>query len=196
MCIFEEEFDKMKNHIKTGLHASDYINFDTALNKGLKLLEDPKRNKLGLYILVAIYTGLRTGDIQGLRFEDFDSEQLIIQEKKTGKIRNIKINDQLKKVIQRQQGKGLIFVSQKNTVFRTQSLNRMLKQTFNHLSKRENISTHSLRKSFGRRVYDTNGQSEHSLIKLSEIFGHSSIQLTRIYLGLKQEELNEVYMNL
>ena len=87
-------------------------------------------------------------------------------------------------------------MSQKNSVFTTQSLNRILKKIFKQLSKKEQISTHSLRKSFGRRVYDMNGQSEHALIKLSEVFGHSSIQLTRIYLGLKQEELNEVYMNL
>ena len=85
---------------------------------------------------------------------------------------------------------------QKNSVFTSQSLNRILKKIFKQLSKKEQISTHSLRKGFGRRVYDMNGQSEHALIKLSEVFGHSSIQLTRIYLGLKQEELNEVYMNL
>ena len=110
--------------------------------------------------------------------------------------RTIKINETLKKVFQKHRGNGLIFMSQKNSVFTTQSLNRILKKIFKQLSKKEQISTHSLRKSFGRRVYDMNGQSEHALIKLSEVFGHSSIQLTRIYLGLKQEELNEVYMNL
>jgi len=58
------------------------------------------------------------------------------------------------------------------------------------------VSSHSLRKSFGRRVWENDGESERSLIYLSEIFNHSSIQMTRIYLGIRQEELNEVYLSL
>jgi site-specific recombinase XerD len=87
-------------------------------------------------------------------------------------------------------------MSQKNSVFTTQSLNRILKKIFNKLSEYENISTHSLRKSFGRRVYDMNSQSEHSLGRLSEIFGHKNIHYTRVYLDLKQKDPNEIYMNL
>ena len=80
-------------------------------------------------------------------------------------------------------------IFQMNLVLKTQTLNSLLKQSFKNLTKKDNISTHSLRKSFGRRVYDMNGQSEHTLIKLSEVFGHSSVQLIKIYIGLK-EELN------
>ena len=35
--------------------------------------------------------------------------------------------------------------------------------------------------------------SEMELIKLSEIFNHTSPQITRIYLGLRMEELLKVY---
>jgi hypothetical protein len=35
--------------------------------------------------------------------------------------------------------------------------------------------------------------SEMALIKLSELFNHSSPRITRKYLGLRQEELMEVY---
>ena len=59
--------------------------------------------------------------------------------------------------------------------------------------KTRNFSTHSLRKTFGRRVVDTAGpDAEMSLIKLSEIFNHASPLVTRRYLGLRQEELGEV----
>jgi len=186
----------MKTSIK-GINASDYINFDTALNTGLKLLNEPKRQKLGLYILTAIYTGLRTGDIQRLTWENLHGDTFTIIEEKTGKARTIKINETLRKAINKNRsGSGLIFVSQKKSVYTTQALNRMLKDTFRQLAKKENISTHSLRKTFGRRVYEMNGQSEHALVKLSEMFGHSSVGLTRVYLGIKQEELNDIYMNL
>jgi site-specific recombinase XerD len=31
---------------------------------------------------------------------------------------------------------------------------------------------------------------------LSELFNHSTMKLTRIYLGIKQEELDNIYMSL
>lgn len=63
--------------------------------------------------------------------------------------------------------------------------------------KAKNVSTHSLRKTFGRRVVDMTGaDAEMALIKLSEIFNHASPMVTRRYLGLRQEELGEVYDNL
>ena len=82
----------MKNKPIKGLQTSDYVNFDTALNTGLKLLDDPKKKTLGIYILVSIFTGLRTGDIQKLTYEQFNSDSLTIQEENTGKTRTIKIN--------------------------------------------------------------------------------------------------------
>jgi len=33
-------------------------------------------------------------------------------------------------------------------------------------------------------------------MKLSELFNHSTLSITRKYLGLRQEELNEVYLSL
>ena len=186
----------MKTSIK-GINASAYINFDTALNTGLRLLNDKKTEKIGLYILTAISTGLRTGDIQRLTWNDFNTDSFTVIEEKTGKARHLKINDTLRKAIKKtRSGNGLIFTSQKKTVYTTQALNRILKDVFKKESKKENISTHSLRKSFGRRVYEMNGQSEHALVKLSEMFSHSSVQITRIYLGIKQEEIDEIYLNL
>ncbi len=56
------------------------------------------------------------------------------------------------------------------------------------------FSTHSLRKTFGRRVVEMAGaNSEIALIKLSDIFQHSSVKITRIYLGLRKEELMDTY---
>ena len=58
----------------------------------------------------------------------------------------------------------------------------------------EHFSTHSLRKTFGRKVVEQAGEnSEMALIKLSELFNHSSPMITRRYLGLRHEELMNVY---
>lgn len=58
----------------------------------------------------------------------------------------------------------------------------------------QHFSTHSFRKTFGRKVVEMAGEnSEIALIKLAELFNHSSTSITRRYLGLRQQELREVY---
>ena len=87
-----------------------------------------------------------------------------------------------------------IFISQKGSVYKTQSINDILKTLFN--SKKLQISSHSLRKSFARRVYTINNESENSLVLLSDIFSHTNISCTRRYLGLRQETISNVYLTL
>tara|TARA_R110002051_G_scaffold95783_2_gene165805 strand:- start:1493 stop:1696 length:204 start_codon:yes stop_codon:yes gene_type:complete len=58
------------------------------------------------------------------------------------------------------------------------------------------ISSHSLRKSFGRRVWENNGKSDEALTYLSEIFNHQSIAMTRKYLGIRADEIKDIYLNL
>lgn len=57
-----------------------------------------------------------------------------------------------------------------------------------------NISCHTFRKTFGRQVYNMNdSNSELALVKLLELFNHSSIAITKRYLGLRQEEILQTY---
>lgn len=184
--------------MKTTLsNVSDFIEFDTALNTGLRLSKEPKTEKLGLYIVTSIYTGLRTGDMQTLTWDMLCGEIITLREEKTNKVRTLAVHDNVRKLaVKLRKGPGLVFTSQKKSVYSTQALNRMLKEAFSKQAKKDNISTHSLRKTFGRRVYDINGQSENALVKLSELFGHSSVGLTRVYLGIKQEELNNLYLSM
>ena len=61
----------------------------------------------------------------------------------------------------------------------------------------KNDTSHSHRKTFGRHIVEMAGaDAERALIKLSEIFSHSSTAITRRYLGLKDEEISEVYASL
>ena len=58
------------------------------------------------------------------------------------------------------------------------------------------IKSHSLRKSFGRRVWENSERSEKGLIMLNEIFNHSNIKTTKIYLGIRDKEIMDVYESL
>ena len=91
--------------------------------------------------------------------------------------------------------KSPILVSQKGTVFTIQRINVILKEIKRkYRLKVKNFSCHSLRKTFGRQVYNMNSEnSELALVKLMELFNHSSIAITKRYLGLRQEEILETY---
>ncbi|APU67086.1 hypothetical protein C723_3040 [Christiangramia flava JLT2011] len=45
-------------------------------------------------------------------------------------------------------------------------------------------------------MYNNNGRSEDALMYLMELFNHSSMSLTKKYLGIRQQELRNIYMNL
>jgi integrase len=184
--------------------TSDYIEYEKAQLMGNKLLWNGKP-KIGFYVLFAINTGLRVSDIQQRKHSELmnlkPGDYLTIIEKKTKKVREIQINTKLIEAYKYLVGKigpvdpdSFIFTSQKGSVFNTESLNCILKKEFaGHC---EHISTHSLRKSFGRHVYDCYNQSEHDLICLSEMFQHSSPAITRKYLGLRKQEIGNIYMSL
>ena len=91
--------------------------------------------------------------------------------------------------------KAPILVSQKGTTFTVQSINRLLKQIkAKYKVKIKNFSCHSFRKTFGRQVYNMNSEnSELALVKQMELFNHSSLAITKRYLGLRQEEILETY---
>jgi hypothetical protein len=58
----------------------------------------------------------------------------------------------------------------------------------------ENFSSHSLRKCFGREIFNRSGSNaELALVKLSHLFNHSNPAITRRYLGVSQKELLETY---
>ena len=185
--------------------TSDYIDFDKALNKGLSLIKDSKKCRIGFYIVFSINTGLRISDVLKLKHQDLTSDKINIIEKKTKKNREITINEEIKKSYSKLVSKlnenkidfdddDYVFISQKGSVYRTQSINDLLKIIFN--TKKLQISSHSLRKSFARRVYQNLNESENALILLSDIFSHSSVAITRRYLGIRQETISNIYISL
>jgi len=185
--------------------TSDYIDYDKALNKGLGLLSDKKKCVIGFYLIFSINTGLRISDVLSIKHKDLADDRISIIEKKTKKPREITINDAVKRAYvklvsmlvetnEKFDENDFIFTSQKGSVYKTQSINEILKIIFN--TKKLQISSHSLRKSFARRVYQNQNESENSLVLLSDIFSHSSIAITRRYLGIRQETISNVYLTL
>lgn len=187
--------------------TSSYVDWNAITNLVLKLERDGNW-KFALLISVGIFTGLRISDILSLRWNDLLNQEFLgITEKKTKKFRNIKLNPQLLDIVARifkcqkiTNPDNLIFLNRWGTkAIRIQYVNSMLKKIFikYKISKDgTSISAHSLRKSMGRHIWEKNQNSEKSLVILSEVFKHSSIATTKIYLGIREEEISEIYLNL
>ena len=183
--------------------TADYVEWNIAINLVHRLYKD-KDYKMSLLIGCGIFFGLRISDILQLSWDmllDESSFELI--EKKTQKRREIRINKGFQKHIWDCYNALLItdksekcFKSRERRVYSIQRINMLLKDIKKKygIKSVKNFSTHSLRKTFGRHVYeraDSNG--EMALVMLSELFNHSNIAITKRYLGLRKEEILKCY---
>ena len=182
--------------------TADYLVWSDAMNLIRKLAKD-QNYKISLLVAIGCFTGLRISDILALRWNQIlNTDEFSVIEKKTGKKRVIRLNPQLQQYIaecythiQPIGTAAPILVSQKGTIFTIQRINVILKEVKKkYRLKVKNFSCHSLRKTFGRQVYNMNADSsELALVKLMELFNHSSVAITKRYLGLRQEELLNTY---
>ncbi len=182
--------------------TADYLVWSDAMNLIRKLVKD-RNYKMSLLIAIGCFTGLRISDILSLRWKQIlGVSEFTITEKKTGKRRTIRLNPELQRHIsdcyEHIHPIGVespILVSQKGTTFSVQRINMILKELKQkYRLKINHFSCHSLRKTFGRQVYNMNSDnSELALVKLMELFNHSSVSITKRYLGLRQEEILETY---
>lgn len=176
-------------------YTSDYLDFETAYKKGYELIDKNKR--LGLLIIFGINTGLRYSDLSRIHDKDIEhalnnNSVMTLTEKKTGKKRQVFLNQLCFDAYSKFPKIGYLFVSQKRSIFSIDYVNRELKKFFRTPIKR-NVSTHSLRKTFARTYYENSHDKEDALIKLSDIFNHENTAITRRYLGLTKEEINAIY---
>lgn len=188
---------------KTTTSAMSWEDFKSLIAK----LERDREYKFCLLITIATFTGLRISDLLGLRFSQFENGDLLtIVETKTRKTRKIKINSDLKTIVQRVRDKMGVVNSEQyiflnkygNKVIDKSYVNLKLKKLFKRydIHNEGNISSHMFRKTLGNRVLRLNNYSNESIIKLMELFNHSSPSITRRYLGLREQEILDVYDSL
>ncbi len=181
-------------------------------NEAMQLVE--RMYKDGMYrdaLLVAsgCYLGLRISDLLQLRWAELNSDEISLTEKKTGKDRKLRINSELKKFAdscQKELGSPVnseyIFTAKgKANPMSRQAVDQMLKQirVRYKVKSAKVFSAHSLRKTFGRRVWlqeCDKGRGDQALLLLCDVFGHSSVTITKRYLGIRQEEILSVYDSL
>lgn len=184
-----------KKGYKASDKAADYLVYLEAKETAERLIKQRKR--IGLLIMFGINTGLRYSDLSKIHDRDIErarinNNELVLFEKKTGKKRIIYLNSHCLDAYNKFPQVGYLFRSQKGSVFDISYINKVLKKLFK-FDESKNVSTHSLRKTFARTLYDNAPNKEDALVRLNGILNHSEIADTRIYLGITKEENNQLY---
>lgn len=168
------------------------------------LLEDQPRN-LCLFTL-GINTAYRANELLSLSIGQVSvltvGGGLDVRQSKNGEYRNVTINNSCFKVIQywlkhhpyKYSVDAPLFLSQKTYApLSVSSLNRLVKGWCKNVGVKENMGTHSLRKTWG---YHQRMHVGAPLYLLMKAYGHSSEAQTLEYLGIQCDEVRALYLEL
>lgn len=188
--------------------AADALDWSEA-NRLMQSLYEDGQYRDCLLVAAGCYLGLRISDLLLLKWKDIlNKEEFTTREKKTKKVRTFRLNPSFQKIILAchkhlgiEHDDIYIFCSpgtDGTMPISRQRADQILKRCKRkyHLKSAKTFSTHSLRKTFGRRVWlrqCEKGRGEQALLLLCDVFGHSSVQITKRYLGIRQEEILSVY---
>lgn len=197
---------RTSNHKKGHLTKSGPMTFDQLFGL-VRNLERDGNYLMASYVTLSMFTGLRVSDVRTIRYcSIIGKNKFTVTEQKTGKTREIDVNPELEEkltkyfhLLGRTNINGYVLEGARSNgePVTVSYINKQLKKlNFQYALKHDNFTTHTMRRSFGKKVYETYGCSEHSLVLLSKIFSHSSVAITREYIGLQQEEITNVYLNL
>lgn len=162
-------------------------------------------------IIMGLNTAFRIGDMLRLRWSDVyqadgrPCTHIRIEEKKTGKTRIVPINSALSQALEsyfesysetfpETKPSGWLFPSphcRSQPLSRYQAY-RIIRKAAEECGLSEHISCHSLRKTFGYQAWKQGTPPA----MLMDLYNHSSYQITKRYLGIEQEERDQVYLQL
>jgi site-specific recombinase XerD len=164
-------------------------------------------------IAVGFSTGFRISELLSLQLKDVITDKTIhshvsVRASKTkNKVgRTTKLNSDaikaVKALVEWLKSKGLtdkstpLFLSRKHANGENKAINRfqahtILKSLFAKIGEMGNVATHTLRKTFAARIYETTKE----LIKVQAALGHKSINSTISYLSFNTNDIDNVIEN-
>lgn len=157
---------------------------------------------------LGINSGLRISDLLNLKINDVIDrlgkiqERISLREKKTNKAKDFPISDVAGKAIIEYLKTRIyeldepLFISQKQKngklPLQRQQAHKIIHDAAKAIGIKDNIGTHTLRKTFGYHAYKSGVPVE----KIQKLFNHSTPGITLRYIGITQEDLDTIYLNL
>jgi len=168
---------------------------------------DREEHRNYLLFIMGIHTALRISDMLRLTWQDvydFDNNcvhnEFTIIEKKTNKSKTIAVNQSVVNAIYKLFKKVNPVAKDKflfahpildKAISRIQAY-RILRASAEDVRVDVPVSCHSLRKTFGYHLWK--GGTSHEIIM--DIYNHSSYAITKLYLGITQDDKNSAYLGL
>lgn len=149
-----------------------------------------------LMFVIGINSALRVSDLLALKVGDVrDKDFITVTEQKTGKKKRFKINAAIKREVKNYLATGNF--SDDEYLFRSPRGNKPISRVaaWKALNKAaaevglEEIGTHTLRKTFGYWAH----KSGVDIATLQRVFNHSHPNITQRYLGIQQDQIDDVY---
>ena len=158
-----------------------------------------------LLFKISINIGMRVNDLLSITWSDIFKPEtrqfkqyFVPKEQKTKKVRQIFINDAFRaavkeylKYVPNIKLEGYVFTNRQGNRLSDASVDKLMKLLEKELDI-PNLSTHSLRKTFAYHMY----MQTQDLSLVQEILQHSSVAVTRRYLGISQEVKKNAYNEL
>lgn len=160
-----------------------------------------------LLIVTGLNTAFRISDLLKLRWQDVCCangvlrRHICIEEQKTGKTRTVPINAALqqtlgfyRKVCPGAAPQDFLFPSTRHKtapLSRSQAY-RIVRRAAESCGLSEHVGCHSLRKTFGYYAWKQGTPPA----MLMDLYNHSSYQITKRYLGIGQDERDQVYLRI
>ena len=155
-------------------------------------------------IVLGACTALRPNDLLQLTWDDvYDNDHgifrshITVTEKKTGKKKTIALNKQAKKALQLyfpyRRGEFIFMSNRKDgkAISRVQAW-RVIRKAAEAIAAACKVALYSLRKTTGYHAWKAGA----SPVVLMDIYNHSNYATTRRYLGVNQDDQDEIYMGL
>lgn len=144
----------------------------------------------------------RITDTLNIKFTDIKNNRLVIREKKTGKVKDILLNDKALKIIDDIKADHpthvYLFQSYRSNNTKNKPPKPLTRQAISsdlkHISDLldAHINTHSARKTRGYFLH----QQAADITRVMRMLNHSSVAHTMRYIGLTQEDLDQDSINL
>jgi len=165
--------------------------------KAIKKMLAGNPRDLCIFIL-GINTNLRASDILNIKVKQVrGADELVLKEKKTGKVRRITINKAIIEAVKvllasrEYADEDCLFLGQRGPLT-VPTLSRMVKEWCRDINLNGNYGSHTLRKTWGYHQRATYGIG---LPELMICFNHSSQRQTLDYLCVQPDEVRDIYMN-
>jgi site-specific recombinase XerD len=156
--------------------------------------------------IFGVNSGMRISDILKLRIQDIADEKykpkfrFSLRERKTDKEKIFRFNRPIQEAIilyfkelkNRRAPDESAFLGNRGTPLTRQYYWTVLKEVAPQVGIKDEIGCHTMRKSFGYHAF----RAGVDIGMLQMIFNHSSTNITKRYIGVTQDEIDNVYMEM